>query len=145
MCVCVCVCVCVCLHAHARMLFHIRLFATLWTVAHQAPLSMRFSRQECWSGLPYPSPGEVFPTQGWNPHLLAGGFFATSATYGNGIKYIITKTIKYLSGNQEPQDNKTMASWLLCITFKILTIWEHIASLVILQTLWIWTWCSRIG
>ena len=31
-------------------------FVTPWTVAHQAPLSMGFSRQECWSGLPFPSP-----------------------------------------------------------------------------------------
>ena len=36
---------------------HVRLFVTLWTVAHQAPLSMGFSRQEYWSGLPIPSPG----------------------------------------------------------------------------------------
>ena len=35
----------------------IRLSATPWTVAHQAPLSMRFSRQEYWSGLPFPTPG----------------------------------------------------------------------------------------
>ena len=35
-----------------------RLFATLWTVARQAPLSMGFSRQEDWSGLPFPPPGE---------------------------------------------------------------------------------------
>ena len=33
--------------------------ATSWTVAHQAPLSMRFSRQEHWSGLPFPSPGDL--------------------------------------------------------------------------------------
>ena len=32
---------------------------TLWTVAHQAPLSMGFSRQEYWSGLPFPSPGDL--------------------------------------------------------------------------------------
>ena len=37
----------------------IRLFATLWTVAHQAPPSMEFSRQEYWSGLPYPSPEDL--------------------------------------------------------------------------------------
>ena len=37
---------------------HVQLFVTLWTVAHQAPLSMRFSRQEHWSGLPCPPPGE---------------------------------------------------------------------------------------
>ena len=42
---------------------------TLWTVACQAPLSMGFSRQEYWSGLPFPSPG-VFPTQESNPGLL---------------------------------------------------------------------------
>ena len=41
-----------------------------WTVAHQAPLSMGFSRQESWSGLPSPSPGRIFPTQGSNQHLL---------------------------------------------------------------------------
>ena len=49
--VCVCVCVCSC------MLSCVQLFATPWTVAHQAPLSMEFSRQEYWSGLPFPSPG----------------------------------------------------------------------------------------
>ena len=35
------------------------LFANLWTVAHQASLSMGFSRQECWSGLPFPFPGDL--------------------------------------------------------------------------------------
>ena len=39
------------------MLF-VRLFSTPWTVACQVPLSMGFSRQEYWSGLPFPSPGE---------------------------------------------------------------------------------------
>ena len=44
------------------------LFATLWTVAHQAPLSMGFFRQEYWSGLPFPPPG-IFLTQRLNPSL----------------------------------------------------------------------------
>ena len=39
-----------------KLLSHVQLFATLWTAAHQAPLSMGFSRQEYWSGLPFPSP-----------------------------------------------------------------------------------------
>ena len=43
---------------HVCVLSHIQLFATLWTVAYQAPLSMGFSRQEYWSGLPFPPPGE---------------------------------------------------------------------------------------
>ena len=38
---------------------HVQLFATLWTVAHQAPLSMGFSRQEYWDGLPCPPPGDL--------------------------------------------------------------------------------------
>ena len=41
----------------SESLSHVQLFAALWTVAHQAPLSMEFSRQEHWSGLPFPSPG----------------------------------------------------------------------------------------
>ena len=40
-------------------LSHVRLFATPWTVANQAPPSMGFSRQECWSGLPFLSPGDL--------------------------------------------------------------------------------------
>ena len=47
---------------------HVQLFATLWTVARLAPLSMGFSRQEYWSELPFPSPGAL--TQGLNPSLL---------------------------------------------------------------------------
>ena len=45
-------------------------FATPWTVALQASLSMGFSRQECWSGLPCPSPGDHFPTQESNSGLV---------------------------------------------------------------------------
>ena len=45
------------------------LLATLWTLACQVPLSMGFSRQEYWSGLPCPSPGDL-PDPGWNLHLL---------------------------------------------------------------------------
>ena len=41
----------------AQSLSHIQLFATLWTVAHQVPLSMECSMQEYWNGLPFPSPG----------------------------------------------------------------------------------------
>ena len=41
------------------VLSHVRLFSTQWTVARQAPLSMGFSRQEYWSGLPFPAPGDL--------------------------------------------------------------------------------------
>ena len=49
-----------------KSLSRVRLFATPWTVAHQAPPSMGFSRQECWSGLPFPSPGDL-PHPGIEP------------------------------------------------------------------------------
>ena len=42
-----------------KFLSHVRLFATPWTIAYQAPLSMEFSRQEYWSGLPFPSAGDL--------------------------------------------------------------------------------------
>ena len=48
------------------MLSHVQLFETLWTVAHQTPLSMVFSRQEYWSGLPCPLPGDL-PNPGIKP------------------------------------------------------------------------------
>ena len=49
-----------------KLLSRVRLFATPWTVAHQAPPSMGFSRQEYWSGLPFPSPGDL-PDSGIKP------------------------------------------------------------------------------
>ena len=48
-----------------RMLSRVWLFATLWTVVHQAPLSMGFSRQEYWNGLPCPAPGCLFCLLHW--------------------------------------------------------------------------------
>ena len=57
------------LRCHACMLSHFRLFVTLWTIANQAPLSMGFSRQEYWSGLPCPPPGDL-PNLGIEPSSL---------------------------------------------------------------------------
>ena len=63
-----------------QSLSRVRLFATLWTVAHQPPLFMGFSRQEYWSGLPFPSPGDL-PDPEIEPAspALASGFFTTTA------------------------------------------------------------------
>ena len=55
----VCVFVCARVRVCAQSLSCIRLFATLWTIACQAPLSIRFPRQGNWSGLPFPSPGDL--------------------------------------------------------------------------------------
>ena len=70
-------CVCV--------LSHVQLFVTPCIVAHQAPLSMELSRQEYWSGLAFPTPGDL-PDPGIKPgcpafSALAGRFFTISATW----------------------------------------------------------------
>ena len=54
------------LKVKVKSLSRVQLFATSWTVAYQAPLSMGFSRQEYWSGLPFPSPGDL-PDAGIEP------------------------------------------------------------------------------
>ena len=68
-----------------QLLSHVWLFLAPWTVALQVPLSIEFSRQEYWSGVPFPTPGDLS-----NPRIkpvslespaLAGGFFTTSATW----------------------------------------------------------------
>ena len=47
------------LKSESELHSHVRLFVIPWTVAYQAPLSLEFSRQEYWSGLPFPSPGDL--------------------------------------------------------------------------------------
>ena len=68
-----------------QLLSCVRLFAAPWTVDFQAPLSTEFSRQDYWSGLPFPTP-EDLPDLGIEPLSLespelVGGFFTTSATW----------------------------------------------------------------
>ena len=83
------------------LLSHVRLFATPWTVARQALLSMEFSRQEYWSELPFPPPGDL-PNPGIKPASavspeLAGEFFTSQAT---GEATLSTfKPPKYLYAN----------------------------------------------
>ena len=95
-----------------KSLSRVRLFATPWTVAYQAPPSMGFSRQEYWSGLPFPSPGDL-PNLGIEPGSPAlhadaltseppgkpknrdqtqvpalGGGFKTTKPPGNSLQYL---------------------------------------------------------
>ena len=76
----------------------LQLFATLYTVAHQAPLSMGILRQEYWSGLPYARPGDLpdsgIKSESLTSPALTGGIFATNATWD--APNITTKDIKSL-------------------------------------------------
>ena len=93
---------------HVSHLSCVWLFATQWTIVHQAPLSMKFSRQEYWSVLPCPPAGDL-PHPGIEPvsfmsPALAGEFLTTSATLRKGNKktilyMIASKRTKYLGIN----------------------------------------------
>ena len=74
---------------HACVFSHVRFFETPRTIAHQAPLSMRFSRQEYWSELLFPTPGDL-PDPGIKPGsvrspALAGRFFLPLAPPGKPL------------------------------------------------------------
>ena len=69
----------------AQLLNCVWLFVILWTIARQASLSMGYPKQEYWSGLPFPPPGDLLnpgiePTSLVSP-ALAGGFFTTNTTW----------------------------------------------------------------
>ena len=78
-------------------LIHVWLFVTPWTVAQQAPLSMGFSRQAHWSGLPLPSAGNLL-NLGIEPEALmspalAGGFFTSSPTFADPCQFHINSIL----------------------------------------------------
>ena len=85
-CVCVSLSMCVSVSVYVYVSQRVCLCVILWTVARQAPLSVGFSRQEYWSGLLCPPPGDlpdprIKPMSLASP-ALAGGFFTTRATWG---------------------------------------------------------------
>ena len=106
------------------MLSHVQLFATAWTVADQAPLSMGFSRQESWSGLPCSSPRD-FPNPGIRSMppaspVLAGRFFITEPPGKSSYYCYITnhssnfKQLFYLAYNLGGQEFRKGLVGRLC-------------------------------
>ena len=94
----------------ACVLSHVCLFVILWTVAHQALLSMEFSRQEYWRGLPFPTLGDL-PNPGIEPashesSALAGSFFTTEPPgkpqKGQEWANLIQMTIISTTGGKNP-------------------------------------------
>ena len=72
-----------------KLLSQVQLFATPWTVAHQAPQSMDFSRQEYWSGLPFPFPGDLLNPgiEPGSPALQADALLSEPPGKPNNIGY----------------------------------------------------------
>ena len=97
-----------------RMLSCVQLLATFWTVAREAPLSTGFSRQEQWSGLPCPPPGDLL-TQGSNPSLPCllrwqAGSLPLDPRGGPTQVYVYAYNIKWCDV-QATCDAKTRRSW----------------------------------
>ena len=98
---------------------HIQLFVTLWTVAHQAPLCMGFSRQEYWSGLPCPPPGDL-PDPGIEPSSLyvscmAGPFFTRDSHKAGGFLNFSFKSLLY----PQPASLSLLPKRLLLLNFHL--------------------------
>ena len=76
------------IYACAQLLSYVQLFATPWTVAHQAPLSMGFSRQDYWRGLPCCLPGDL-PDPGMEPASPASLLYceATWEAYSSSVNW----------------------------------------------------------
>ena len=74
---------------HAQLLSHVQLFSTPWIVADQAPLSLELARQEFWSELPFPPPGNL-PNLGIEPLslALADGFFTTEQMANGSVEVV---------------------------------------------------------
>ena len=108
-------------------LSHVQLFGTPWTVAHRGPLSMEFARQDYWSGLPFPSPGDL-PNPGSEPESLASpalaGIFFTTTPPGSPIHTTswIPRGLLWIprglqSGKSRPQSFHSI--WFHYITFHL--------------------------
>ena len=90
----------------------VQLLETAWTVACQAPLSMEFSRQEYWHGLPFPSPVDlsapgIKPASLMSP-ALAGWFFTTSATWEVPTQALVLSKAPQIVPTGEPGLKKTL-------------------------------------
>ena len=70
-------------NVYAQSFSYVQIFVTLWTVAHQVPLSMELSRQEYWSRLPFPTPGDLsnsgIKLEFSASPALVSGFFTTES------------------------------------------------------------------
>ena len=103
------------------VLSRIWLFATLWTVAHQAPPSMGFSRQEYWSGLPFPSPGDL-PNPGIKPRSPALQADALTSQPPGKPFWVRGKLLAFYWYNLTKCKRKCSLFWLLVCSGNILNI-----------------------
>ena len=118
------------------------LIVTIWAVAHHAPLLMRFSRQEYWSGMPCSPPGDLLNPGTESASLmspvLAGGFFTTSTTWEAPVGHIpackFKKKFKHLTklwSNHSVLRYEPRGNWNL-----LLLLLSHFSRVRLFATLW---------
>ena len=97
-----------------------RSYATPWTVAHQAPLSMEFSRQESWSGLPFPSPGNLsnLGIEPGSPPLQADAL-PSKLTGRHGVIQAASTLREFLINKLSSFDKKKSSIGQQCIEFQV--------------------------
>ena len=92
------------LHCCSVAVGRVQPFATPWTVARHSPPSMGFPRQEHWSGLPFPSPGDLpDPVVEPGSPTSAGGFFTTEPPGRNRGCYLFSLTLSFLQEEERLQ------------------------------------------
>ena len=107
-----------------QSLSHVQLFVIPWTEAHQAPLSMEFSRQEYWSGLLFPSPGESSQPRDWTQvSCLVGRFFTTWATMKGRSNDEFCLSQRICEGNVGDQPRKAGEAWLMKNLSGLVRVW----------------------
>ena len=113
-------------HACLVASVHVRLFVTLWTLTHQVPLSMGFSRQEYWSGLPCPPPGDLPDprTEPTSPALQADSLLLN---HPGSLQYVLVNiNSRKRCLNKIIVQKKFNTSWNISITYKILHYLKYI-------------------
>ena len=119
--------------SEVKSLSRVRLFVTPWTVAYQAPPSMRFSRQEYWSGLPFPSPGDL-PDSGIEtgfPVFQADASIQSSDyNYGTALQYSCLEN----PWMEEPGRLPSMG------LHRVRHDWSNLAAVAIINDTVLYTW-----
>ena len=115
-------CIYVCVHAYMWMLSCfscVQLFVTLWTIAFKAPLSVGFSRQEYWSALPFPPPGDL-PDPGIEP-----GSLTSPSSAGRLPKRLVCNTVNMIQTEGSGFNRKVLFVVARSTRFIGHSMWKH--------------------
>ena len=119
------------------MLSRVQFFATPWTVARQVPLSMEFSRQEYWSGLPFPPPGDL-PDAGNKPTFLAspalaGRFFTTPPSEKPGCQESRPSKLSVQEKNSVSTFSKTLTRFIVMIIPQYIQLSSYVVQVKLIK------------